>query len=210
MRITLFGASGKTGQAFIKQALEEGNEVTAFVRSTSRLKYIHPHLHLVEGDIHDPASVARAIEGADAVVSTLGIKLRGKKDILESAAWTIIAGMRSSGVKRLVTLTNSTVQSPDDKPRLLDKILRTGIKVGLKPLYKDSSKHADILNISGIDWTIVRAHLLTDGPQLGDYKVGFVGSTGTRLAVSRADIADFILQELGEQRYIRRMPLIHY
>lgn len=209
MRITLFGATGKTGRLFLQQALEEGNEVVAFVRDKSKVDIEHSHLKVVEGDIHDPIAVANAIKGSDAVVSTLGIRIGEKRDVLESAAWTIVAGMRSSDVKRLITLATAGVDDPDDMPRWFDKLLRFGAKVLIRPMVKDAKRHADLLQLSDLEWTVVRAHVLTNGPQRGEYHASGRGRTSNPF-VSRADVADFILQELGERNYVQRMPVISY
>ena len=72
MRITVFGATGRTGRHIVDQALARGYEVTAFARSPGRLGAEHKHLEIVQGDIREAEKVDRAIEGAEAVISALG------------------------------------------------------------------------------------------------------------------------------------------
>ncbi len=72
MKIAIFGATGKVGRHLVDQALERGDEVTAFVRDTSRLTtYRHERLKVVEGDVLDPKGVEQAVVGTDAVLSAL-------------------------------------------------------------------------------------------------------------------------------------------
>jgi len=71
MNIAVFGATGKTGLEIVKQTLEGGHNVTAFVRDPARLAIANKNLHLVTGDVFDIASVAQAIKGQDAACSYL-------------------------------------------------------------------------------------------------------------------------------------------
>lgn len=69
MKIIVFGATGGVGKYVVKQALEKGMEVTAFVRTPSKLDLEHEQLHIVQGDAFNKEEVAAAIVGHDAVVS---------------------------------------------------------------------------------------------------------------------------------------------
>ncbi len=50
-RIMVFGATGKTGTQIVRQALEAGHNVTAFVRNPTRLAISDPKLRVVTGDV---------------------------------------------------------------------------------------------------------------------------------------------------------------
>ncbi|HET6463381.1 MAG TPA: NAD(P)H-binding protein, partial [Candidatus Krumholzibacteria bacterium] len=41
MRLLVFGGSGKTGREIVKQGLERGHDVTAFVRNPAKLSLSH-------------------------------------------------------------------------------------------------------------------------------------------------------------------------
>jgi putative NADH-flavin reductase len=67
----------------------------------------------------------------------------------------------------------------------------------------------NVIRASDLDWTVVRFPRLVDGEHTGVYRVGYVGKdSGSKL--SRADGADFILKELGNGKYIRKMPMVSY
>jgi len=69
MKLTILGATGATGTALTGQALAAGHEVTAVVRDPARLAVpAHPRLRTVTADVMDPASIAPAVDGADAVL----------------------------------------------------------------------------------------------------------------------------------------------
>jgi len=58
MKLLVFGSTGGTGRELVKQALEQGHEVTAFARSPAKLSDLkHPSLQVVRGDVLDPAAV---------------------------------------------------------------------------------------------------------------------------------------------------------
>ena len=76
MKIIIFGAGGGTGRELVKQALAQGHEVTAFVRSNNQSVPQDSKIALVAGDVRDYASVRDAIRGHDAVISALGTKAR--------------------------------------------------------------------------------------------------------------------------------------
>lgn len=79
MKIIVFGATGGVGQYVVKQALEKGIEVTAFVRTPSEIEVVHEQLHIMQGDAFNKDEVAAAIAGHDAVVSCLGSSQGMKK-----------------------------------------------------------------------------------------------------------------------------------
>jgi len=101
VKITLFGATGRTGQTVIEQALAAGHGITAFARTPAKLA-ARPGLRIVQGEITDAAKVAEAIAGAEAVISVLGAARGGASIQLTLAAKNIIAGMQAHGVKRLI------------------------------------------------------------------------------------------------------------
>ena len=76
----MFGANGPTGRLFTQLALDEGHDVVAFTRHPDGFPIEHGRLEMAGGDVHDAAAVAAAINGADAVVSALGVPF-GKQPV---------------------------------------------------------------------------------------------------------------------------------
>ena len=81
MNVVVFGPTGSTGRLVVESALSAGHVVTAFVRDPKRMPLTHPNLRIVKGDAMDPASVASAVQGADAVICTLGVRPQAKDDL---------------------------------------------------------------------------------------------------------------------------------
>jgi putative NADH-flavin reductase len=76
MKLLIFGATGGTGRQLVEQALEQGHEVTAFVRNPAKVTTKHEKLKVVKGNILDCHSVGAAVAGQDAIFSALGVRFR--------------------------------------------------------------------------------------------------------------------------------------
>jgi putative NADH-flavin reductase len=209
MKIVVFGASGGTGKQVVRQALEAGHHVTAFVRSPEKLGIEHPNLIFCPGDVMDAEKVDQAIAGQDAVISALGPTRPPVSGMMEIAAKNIVSGMEKHGLKRLLSTTGAGVRDPRDQPKLFDKVMKALLTLMAKEVLRDSEANVNLIRASDLEWTIVRFPRLMDGQHTGKYRVGYVGKdSGSQL--SRADAADFILRELEKGEYIHKAPIVSY
>ncbi len=209
MKLTIFGASGRTGRPLVEQALSEGHEVTAFVRDPAKMKLNHERLMPVKGDVKDRAAVDEAIAGADAVLSVIGHTKTSGKDVQTVGTENIVAVMKKHGVRRLVSLTGAGVRDPKDEPKLFDKAITGLLKLLQKDVLEDAENHARAVEKSDLDWVIVRGPMLTEGERKDEYRVGYVGkNSGSK--ISRADIADFMLKQLEDDTYLGQKPMVSY
>lgn len=207
MRLTVFGASGRTGRPLVQQALDVGHDVIAFVRDPAKLPLQHERLTIVQGDGMKLADVENAVEGSDAVLSTLGQSKGSPKDLQTVATRNIVAAMGKYGVRRLVSLTGAGVDAPEDQPKLINNIIKFALKTLSGAVLLDAVGHVEVIKSSSLDWVIVRGPRLTEGPRTSKYRVGWVGvNTGT--SISRADLADFMLKEATDNTYLHKMPMV--
>lgn len=117
MRIALFGATGGTGREILRQACEGGHDVTAVVRDPARVGETHARLAVLQADVMDPAAIAPAIRGHDAVVSALGSRAgRVPTTICTGSARSIVATMEAEGVRRLLVVSAGLVATDGDGP----------------------------------------------------------------------------------------------
>ena len=209
MRLAVFGASGRTGRPLVEQALARGHEVRALVRDPAKLPLTHDRLALVRGDALSAGDVADTVAGCDAVLSTLGHTKGSPKDVQTVATRHLVAAMRAAGVTRVLSLTGAGVRDPQDRPKPVDRAFGLLLAVLARDVLRDAEAHARVLQESGLEFTLVRGPRLTDGPRTGVYRVGYVGKdSGTQ--VSRADVADFMLRELGEGAWVGQAPVVSY
>ena len=205
MRIALLGGTGRTGRLILDLALEGGHSVQLLARSPEKVSKRSPALTVVQGEITDNAAMTKVLTGADVVMSGLGPVKGGSKTIMTDAATQLLDLMPRAGVRRLITLTGAGVPHPGDQPKLIDNIFRTLLKVMQADVLRDSTAHADLIRASHLDWTIVRAPMLLDGP-VAPIKSGPVGNTGPR--VTRASVAAFMLDAAEAGKFIRQAPAV--
>ena len=209
MKVTIFGATGRTGWPLVEQALGRGYEVTAFARDPSKLGISHERLTVVQGDVTDGSAVERAISGQDAVVSALGHVKGSSKDVQARGTASIVAAMEKHGVRRLISLTGAGVRAEGDEPKFVDRAITFLLKRLQPAVLEDGVRHAEVIKESGLEWVIVRGPRLTEGEKKGQYRVGLVGkNSGTQ--VSRADLADFMLDQLTDDANLGGMPVVSY
>jgi len=209
MKIVVFGASRGVGLKVVEQALETGHTVTAFVRSPEKFKIKHDNLTVFKGDAMEAAAVGNAIAGQEAVISALGPSRPPVSGMMKTSAQNIVEGMKMHGVLRLVSTTGAGVRQPEDQPKFIDHFIGFLLNLLAKDVVLDSAENVKVIQASELDWTVVRYPRLMDGEHTRKYRVGFVGKdSGTQL--SRADGADFVLKELTEKNWLRKLPIVSY
>jgi putative NADH-flavin reductase len=209
VRVAVFGASGRTGRPLVEQALARGHEVRALVRDPSKLQVKHERFVVIRGNVLDAAKVGETITGTDAVLSALGQTKTSPKDVQTRGTENIVAAMEKHGARRLVSLTGAGVRDELDEPKLVDKAITFLLKRLQPDVLEDGVRHAEAIEASGLEWVIVRGPRLTEGPKKGDYRVGMIGkNSGTQ--ISRADLAEFMLDQLTTDAHLRQMPVVSY
>lgn len=207
MRIAIFGATGRTGRHLVEQALAAGHHVTALARDPGGLGPARERLAVVQGDALDAGAVERAVAGADVVLDALGHVKGSPAGLREDFARNLVAAMNRHGIRRLVSLTGAGVGDPNDRPRPVDRAFGILLRLLSRKVIVDSLRHDRLVRDSGLDWTIVRAPVLTDGRPVGRVRVGYLGGdVGIRL--DRADLARFMLEQAADRTYLHRAPVV--
>ena len=202
MKLLVFGASGATGRQIVAQGLERGHEITAFVRTPGKLTVTQPQLKIVQGNVGDAAAVSNAIKAQDAVVSTLGVgtPLRRDPQVVDGIH-NILRAMTNWGVRRLIYMSFIGVS---DSRRDAGFVVRYIARWPLRNEIRDHEIKEGLVMKSDRDWTIVRAPTLTNGPRTATYRLGAdIAARSILPTISRADVADCILQELEKGANVR-------
>jgi len=209
MKLVIFGATGTVGRQLVGQALHQGHRVTAFARNPHKLDNQHPQLSLIQGDVLDFSAVKQVIQGQDAVVCVLGSGKKLTGNVRSEGTRQIIRAMEETGVRRLVC--QSTLGAGDSWGSLnfYWKYIMFGLV--LRHVFADHEKQETYVRQSQLDWTIIRPGAFLDGELTGHYRHGFPGTdTTSQLKISRADVADFILQQLVDSTYLHQAPSLSY
>jgi len=206
MKLLLIGGTGKTGRELIKQGLDQGHTITAIVRNPNKLKYDHPHLNVLKGNVLVPESFEHAFQGQDAVLSALGHKrFFIKTRILSKGTTHVINAMKKHKLKRLICITSLGINDSRFKLGLYYTLFT--IPVILFFYFRDKAKQEKLILNSDLDWTIVRPGQLTNGKKRMKYKHGSkVGSYILTKMISRADVAHFMLSQLKDATYLHKTP----
>lgn len=209
MRIVLFGATGRTGRLLAERAVRIGHDVTAFARDPARMNIADERLHIVRGDVLDAATVHRALAGNDSVLSALGFQARNPPPVLSDGLRHVLDGMETHGVRRIVVLSAAGALS--ERAGFFVGNVGLGLFRRIMPgVYKEHRAMLEELRRRDLDWIAVRAVLLTNGPATGRYRVVHQGIPRSGFRISRADVADFMIQQLTSDEFVRKMPAIAY
>ncbi|WP_086803503.1 NAD(P)-dependent oxidoreductase [Streptomyces caniscabiei] len=210
MRVTVFGATGAIGRLVVQQLLDDGHQITALVRTPAKLALTHPHLTVVTGQLTDRAAVEQAVSGADAVISALGpsLKRSATGTQVTDGTRTIAQAMEARKVTRFVGLATPSLADPRDKPHWKHKVLPVAAGLMFPNALAELKGMTKAVTGSGLDYTIARITNPTNRPATGRIRSGFLGHDKVGSAMSRADIAAFLVSQLTDTRYRRAMPAI--
>lgn len=201
MKLVVLGATGGTGLEIIDRALERGHSVTAFVRSPDRIRKFGGRIDIVTGNLLRKDEMERAIRDRDAVVSAFGPRQPTSKvdaGLLQRFASVLTGAMQNTGVKRVVVESTAFLF----KDALIPPANLVG-RIFFRGVVADATKMERIFAESNLDWTLVRPPRLTDQPCRGKYRVreGHLPRFG--FAISRADVADFMVSAAENGSFIR-------
>lgn len=118
----------------------------------------------------------------------------------------LLDAMRKHAVRRIACITG--IGAGDSRGHggfFYDHIVEPTL---LRTVYADKDRQEELLRHSDRDWIIVRPGQLTDGEATGKYRV-LLDLTGVTVGkIARADVAAFVLQQLGRDDFLRRTPLL--
>lgn len=207
MKLLVLGASGKVGGHVVAQALARGHAVTAFVRPAAPFE---EPVAVVRGEVLDPAALAAAVPGHDAVISCVGQRRRSlfpysalvsPPDLCARTAEGVVAAMRAAGVQKVVAVSSAGVGDSGPRMNAMMRFLVATSTIGRS--YADLDVMEQIYARSGLDWCCVRPVTLTDGPHTGEVRE--VDAFGMTATISRADVAHALVDR-AEQPIGARLP----
>lgn len=189
MKVLVLGATGGTGRQIVTQARDAGHEVTAF-------------------DRHAAVSMAEAMNGQDAVISAIGRgrSLKANK-LMATVVPEILSGLKAAGVRRVIFMSSLGVGASYDDSPFLAKLFFSTL---LRGIYADKLIGERFIQATDLDWTIVKPSQLTDGPLTGKYRVGERLHLKGMPQISRADTAQFMLKQVSDATFLRKIVLCSY
>lgn len=190
MTITIFGSTGRTGQALVSQALERGHTVHAAARSPEKMTRTHEALRVITCDVLEPESLEAAVAGAEAVV----VILAGPEQTRSQGTTNILQAMAAQGVHRILIVSTIGVGESINQLSLAGRLF---VRTVIAKAVADHARQEDAVRESGMSWTIARPGGLTDRGRSGSYRADAAGSIRVS-QISRDDVAHFLLEAIDD------------
>ena len=196
MKLFVIGATGRTGREIVQQALARGHHVTAFVRSPESMTLKNDRLTVLKGDAMDENQLFEAMQNHDAVLSALGPrKVFKPSSLLHDSALATTRAMKRAGVKRLLVLS-AAAHFPGIPNRIVSFVLRSHMR--------DSRAMEEIVQASGLDWTIARPPRLTE-EDYTSYRSREGAAPKMGFTLARKAVAAFMLDAIEQQKHFRKI-----
>ena len=207
MKVTIFGADGRTGVEVVRYAKMRGLDVVAFVFSPNSNKYFPSGVEIKVGNVIDYTSVIDAIRGSDAVISALG-HIKGSDPLMQTKGMiNITKAMTELDVKRVLSMTGTGAREKTDHPSVIDSVLNFFVKLIDPDRINDGIEHVNVLKNSNLDWTLVRVLKLSNSvDEVSDYKLSDGGPA--ELHTSRKKVAKVLVDLIDDEKYIGKLPVI--
>jgi len=206
MNVSIFGATGATGKLLTERCLSAAHTVRVLARDPRSFP-LAGYVETIVGDAKNPTAVRQTIRGSDLVFNALGARSLRKEDVLEDAVPLIVAAMQDLGVRRIIALgsagalPNSLQQQPAYRRWIVEKIV---YKTMLKwPVASQKAQYA-ALAASNLDWTMVMPPMLLNQPARGSIRVDGAALPRGGSRIARADVADFMMQQIASTEWVRK------
>jgi putative NADH-flavin reductase len=208
MKIAVLGASAGIGLQCTRLALEKGHEIAALSRRVVPLPD-HPKLKRVQGSATNPQDVRAAVEGAEAILVTLGVKSPFATTLFSDSARLLLQVLKEKGSSpTLIVLTGFGAGDSWDYNSFPMKLMFTLL---LKKVYADKNEQERVIAGGYPRWEIVRPGRLTNGTMTGHYRVLDDLVTGMRVgAISRSDVTHFMVAQAEHPTYLNKYVALTY
>jgi putative NADH-flavin reductase len=211
MKVTIFGATGFSGQAILAEALKQGHEVTILVRDKSKVQIKHKNLTVVEGNALEPQTVASVLHHQEAVIQCLGVGGKGDgkpTTFISDATKIIVDEMQKQQIKRLIAMSNvGAGNSIAFQPWFFTKVILPYLMKWLKVIIDDKNRMEPIIMNSNLDWTIVRCPNIVDKPSKGTCNATLDGKD-LKVSITLPDLSKFLVDQLKETTFNKQAPCV--
>jgi len=217
MKIALIGATGFVGTAVLKEALQRGHEVTAIARHPEKIAAAEGKVKPLAADVLNINEVTEAVKGHEAVISAYnpGWANPDIHDVFLQGAQAIQAGVKASGVRRLLVVGGAGSLFVADGLQLIDT---PQFPAEWKPGALAAREYLNIIKKEeDLDWTFlspaIEMHQGTSGQRRGHYRSGLeqpVFDEKGRSVISVEDMAIAIVDEIEQPKHIRERFTVAY
>lgn len=210
MKILLLGATGRTGQQVVREAVKRSHAISAIARDPEKLKDFP--IEITRGTPYDYATVERAITGCEAVINTLNVSrksdnpwapLRAPKDMISQSCTNALQAMEQASITRFVALgTIGAGRSWKNAPFILKLIVSVS---NLRFAFRDHGRQEELLEHSAMDYTVCRAPMLSETINDTGAAATPEGVKPVSAKLSRNSAAEFFLTIIENNEHVREI-----
>jgi uncharacterized protein YbjT (DUF2867 family) len=180
--VLVAGATGGTGRALVRNLVDQGFAVRAFVRDENKARVVlGDDISYAVGDVREIDSIRPAMQGIDYVISAIG---SSRSDPTNNPEAVDFGGVRNladaaseASIRQFVLVSSSGATQEDHfLNKNFDNILNWKFK------------GEEALRASGVGYTIVRPGGLVNTPG-GEFSIVFAQGDTTTGRISREDVA---------------------
>jgi len=209
MKTTVIGASAGVGLELVNQLLDHGHFVTTLSRRIDSIPD-HPNINKVRGSSLIADDVAKAIDGAEVILVTLGTGMSTKATgLYPKSATAILNALECAATKPpLIVLTGF---GAGDSWNYNSRLVKLLFNLFLKEIYAEKTEMERMLSAGYPNCMFVRPGRLTNGPLTSHYRV--IAELGKNLkvgAISRKDVAHFMAGQAEHPDFIGKYPALSY
>ncbi|WP_316829048.1 NAD(P)-dependent oxidoreductase [Pedobacter miscanthi] len=207
LKIALIGATGKAGAYILKALMAQKFRVKALVRNPEKLLVNHSTLEIITGDVKDAETVHSFIQGCDMIISALGMgQPASEKTIFTQSTVNILKAMDAIHLKRYIVITGINVDTPADEKDAKTQFATKWMYDNYPVSTADRQKEYDLLTESNLDWTLIRLPLIMQTDEQTAVGTSLINCDGDQINAS--NLAQFIIEQLGEEAFVKRAPFI--
>jgi putative NADH-flavin reductase len=206
MKLALFGATGVTGPAVLREALARGHEVTVLARNPAAITTSDARLRVIRGDALVAADVEACVDRCEVVLHCLGIGGKGTGQpttLVSDSIALLLPIMKAKNVRRLVAMSN--LGAGGSGPWLVRKLVIPTFVRWLRPIIEDKDRMEALLATSDVEWVAGRFPGIFDGPAK-PVKTSLAGKVGFK--ITTGSVAAWMLDQLTDTKFLRAAPAV--
>ncbi|RFU24395.1 hypothetical protein B7463_g11938, partial [Scytalidium lignicola] len=218
MKLLVLGGTGRCGKHVVQRALAATHQVTVFVRNPSKLpSEVASKVKIIQGTLTDEKALSTAVQGQDAIISTLGPSGPGYKSFSTYNGFfpnfykLLLRVMREQKVLRILAITTTNVQDAKDQRSLTLSAIGSIAWLYGRVAWREFNEIGETFKTEGhsLDWTVFRVGIITDGKE-GTVLDGYIGDQGSSVVISREGMAAWLVRqvETSPPQWVRQMPYI--
>lgn len=201
--IAVLGATGPTGHHCMTQAADRGLDVVAVARRPDAVAFDHASVEVREADVFEPEQLRSALDGVDVAVFAVGVSsildARKETTVYSEGARNVCEAAAEVGVGHVVIVSSSGIEDKPGDPVWYAKVIKPALMSGM---YEDmGAMESWVQQSSPVDWTLVRAPQLGDGPRTDRIRTQVGSNFADDDKLARSDLAAFLLDVAVEGRH---------